>query len=114
MTTGPVLSSDQVAEQSFADPDPAAEVDAEDLLLLGDPDLDQDGGEDEYLGQERFLDDTDEDGDPLNEASGLRSGLGADLDIPDEDLDDSDMTSEPEEDDDFLGSFDGGFEDEER
>ncbi len=95
-----VLSSDQLETDEPEIPIPEADVTAEDLLLLGDPDLDQDGGEDELLGNEQYLDDTDLDDDPLNESSGRRFGSGSDLDMPDDDLDSADL---PDEEDDFFG-----------
>ena len=66
-----------------------ADVTEEDLILLGNPDQDMDGGDDEMVAVQG-LDDTDEDGDPLNEASSDMSTTGDDLDIPDADMDDPD------------------------
>jgi hypothetical protein len=60
-----------------------ADVTEDDLILLGDPDLDQDGGDDELLDNYQGLDDTDFDGEPLNEFAGTLAGTGEDLDIPD-------------------------------
>lgn len=59
-----------------------ADVTAEDLVLLGDPDQDQDGGDDEMLSNEG-LDDTDFDGDLLNESKSDVNTTGEDLDMPD-------------------------------
>lgn len=64
-----------------------ADVTKEDLAILGDPDQDMDLGEDELVKKEG-LDDTDTDGDPLNEAAVDESSTGDDLDIPDADDDD--------------------------
>ncbi len=47
--------------------DPNADVTDEDLALLGDPERDPDGLDDEELDNYEGLDDTDLDGDPLNE-----------------------------------------------
>ena len=78
--------------------DPEAEVTEDDLVLLGDPDLDQDGGDDELMDNYQGLDDTDLDGDPLNEYAGTLSATGDDLDIPDEELDSAGTNLEPLED----------------
>jgi hypothetical protein len=59
-----------------------ADVTAEDLALLGDPDQDMDMNEDEFVRKEG-LDDTDADGDPLNEAASDEDSTGDDLDVPD-------------------------------
>ena len=59
-----------------------ADVTKEDIETLGDKDQDMDLGEDELAGNEG-LDDTDFDGDPLNEAAVDASSTGDDLDIPD-------------------------------
>ena len=78
--------------------DPNAEVTEEDLDLLGDPDEDMDGGDDELMHDYTGLDDTDFDGDPLNEHSGH---TGDDLDLPDEELHNSgsDLDADDEEND---------------
>ena len=60
-----------------------ADVTDEDLALLGDKDQDLDGGDDEDFNR-ATLDETDEDGDPLNEASPKMSATGDDLDMPDD------------------------------
>ena len=65
-----------------------ADVTKEDLALLGDPDQDLDQGEDELV-LKAGLDDTDNDGDPLNEASTDDDTTGDDLDIPEADDDDA-------------------------
>lgn len=62
-----------------------ADVTEEDLLLLGDKDQDMDMNEDEDVDNGRAkLDDTDDDGDPLNE-----NATGADMDVPGSELDDA-------------------------
>lgn len=66
-----------------------ADVTVDDLLLLGDPDKDQDGLEDEQIRNEG-LDDTDFDGDLLNEAIVDNDSTGEDLTVPGSDLDDAD------------------------
>lgn len=103
----PLISSDQIETDKSEIPDPEADVTEEDLLLLGDPDLDQDDGADELPGNELYLDDTDFDDDPLNDESGLRAGSGSDLDVPDDELDNagSGLESEDEEND-FFGHLD--------
>jgi hypothetical protein len=64
-----------------------ADVTDEDLILLGDPDQDQDGGEDELISNEG-LDDTDFEGEPLNEGASDMNTAGEDLDMPEsEDFD---------------------------
>jgi hypothetical protein len=102
--TNVVLSSEQFKSDEPENPDLEADVTEEDLILLGDPDLDQDEGADELPGNDHYLDDTDFDGDLLNEESGRRAGSGGDLDMPDDDLDyaGSGMAQEDDEDD-FLG-----------
>lgn len=64
-----------------------ADVTSEDLAILGPRDQDMDGGDDESV-QKEGLDDTDEDGDPLNEAATNIDTTGDDLDIPETDLND--------------------------
>ena len=65
-----------------------ADVTDDDLALLGDPDQDMDMNEDELIRKEG-LDDTDMDGDPLNEAAVDEGSTGDDLDMPvDTDIDD--------------------------
>ena len=63
-----------------------ADVTNEDLALLGDPDQDLDMNEDELVRKEG-LDDTDMDGDPLNEAAVNEDSTGDDLDMPVDDID---------------------------
>ncbi|OQP67595.1 hypothetical protein [Niastella populi] len=58
-----------------------ADVTEEDLALLGDRDQDMDMNEDELVRKEG-LDDTDLEGDPLNEAAVDEDSTGDDLDIP--------------------------------
>src|SRR5688500_15324068 len=60
-----------------------ADVTDEDLAMLGDPDQDMDMNEDELIRKEG-LDDTDLDGDPLNEAAVNEDSTGDDLDMPEE------------------------------
>jgi hypothetical protein len=60
-----------------------ADVTDEDLLVLGDKDQDMDDGDDEMYAK-AGLDDTDFDGEPLNEAATDMSTTGEDLDIPGE------------------------------
>jgi len=100
----PVLSSEQFKSEESGILDLEANVTEEDLILLGDPDLDQDEGADELPGNDQYLDDTDFEGDLLNEESGRRAGSESDLDMSDDDLDyaGSGMAQEDEEDD-FLG-----------
>lgn len=58
-----------------------ADVTEEDLALLGDRDQDMDMSDDELVRKEG-LDDTDFEGDPLNEAAVDEDSTGEDLDIP--------------------------------
>jgi hypothetical protein len=60
-----------------------ADVTEEDIVLLGDKEQDMDGGDDEMYAK-AGLDDTDFDGEPLNEAATDMSSTGEDLDMPDE------------------------------
>lgn len=75
-----------------------ADVTAEDLALLGDPDQDMDMNEDEFIRKEG-LDDTDFDGDPLNEAAVDEASTGDDLDVPEEEEQDEKKTEDDEEND---------------
>lgn len=63
-----------------------ADVTAEDLVLLGEKDQDMDMGDDELVSKEG-LDDTDFDGELLNEAVANTDTTGDDLDIPEADED---------------------------
>lgn len=85
-----------------------ADVTPEDLALLGDPDQDMDMNEDELVRKEG-LDDTDLDGDPLNEAAVNEDSTGDDLDMPDEDNDDPKKDEDDEENDYY--SLGGGDKD---
>lgn len=101
------LSSSQFEAEESEPVKSDADVTEEDLLLLGDPDLDQDEGVDEFIGEDQFLDDTDFDGDLLNEGSGRRSGSGSDLDMPEEDLDNAGSAMQQEdEENDYFGHID--------
>ena len=86
-----------------------ADVTEEDLLLLGDPDKDNDLYDDEDLSN-AALDDTDFEGEPLNEAAGgSASATGEDLIVPGSEDDDSmeDIGEEDEENNYYsLGSDD--------
>jgi hypothetical protein len=59
-----------------------ADVTREDLVLLGDPDRDQDLNDDESMDNYQGLDDRDFDGEPLNEFAGSIAATGDDLDVP--------------------------------
>ncbi|RYD56050.1 MAG: hypothetical protein EOP56_14040 [Sphingobacteriales bacterium] len=59
-----------------------ADVTAEDLRLLGGRDEDMDVSDDELMGNMQGLDDTDFDGEKLNEGSGTLASTGEDLDLP--------------------------------
>ena len=63
-----------------------ADVTDEELLILVDKNKDMDGGDDELISNEG-LDDTDFDGEPLNEATADMDTTGDDLDIPEADGD---------------------------
>jgi hypothetical protein len=75
-----------------------ADVTKEDLEMLGDPDQDQDMNEDEFIDKEG-LDNTDFDGDPLNEAAVSEVSSGDDLDVPEEKEEDAKKTDDDEEND---------------
>jgi hypothetical protein len=75
-----------------------ADVTSEDLAILGDPDKDMDMSDDELVRKEG-LDDTDFDGDPLNEAAVDEDSTGDDLDMPEEDYDDPKKEQDDEEND---------------
>ena len=62
-----------------------ADVTEEDLALLGSKEQDLDGGEDEMLAK-AGLDDTDFEGELLNEAATDMASTGDDLDMPDDDV----------------------------
>jgi hypothetical protein len=85
-----------------------ADVTEEDLALLGDRDQDMDMNEDELIRKEG-LDDTDLDGDPLNEAAVDEDSTGDDLDMPNEGDDDARKEIEDEENDYY--SLGGGDKD---
>jgi hypothetical protein len=85
-----------------------ADVTAEDLAMLGDPDQDMDLNDDELVRKEG-LDDTDFDGDPLNEAAVDEASTGDDLDVPEEEEDDEKKTEDDEENDYY--SLGGGDKD---
>jgi len=86
-----------------------ADVTAEDLALLGDPDQDMDMNDDELVRKEG-LDDTDLDGDPLNEAAVDEASTGGDLDVPEEEEDDIKKTQDDDEENDYY-SLGGGDKD---
>ncbi|MBC7851567.1 MAG: hypothetical protein H7Y31_17615 [Chitinophagaceae bacterium] len=78
-----------------------ADVTAEDIQVLGAKDQDMDMGDDELMSNEG-LDDTDMEGDLLNEAAVNVGSTGEDLDIPDSEgqtEDDDAMGREDEEND---------------
>jgi hypothetical protein len=85
-----------------------ADVTEEDLLILGDPDQDMDMNEDELVRKEG-LDDTDFDGDPLNEAAVDETSTGEDLDMPEEESNDARKDIDDEENDYY--SLGGGDKD---
>lgn len=85
-----------------------ADVTEEDLAMLGDPDQDQDMNEDELIRKEG-LDNTDFDGDPLNEAAVDEASTGDDLDVPEEENDDPKKDMDDEENDYY--SLGGGDKD---
>lgn len=86
-----------------------ADVTSEDLVLLGDPDKDMDMSEDELVRKEG-LDDTDFEGDPLNEAAVGDDSTGDDLDMPDDDDNDGPKKDEDDEENDYY-SLGGGDKD---
>jgi hypothetical protein len=82
-----------------------ADVTDEDLLILGDKGQDMDGGDDEMYANEG-LDDTDLDGEPLNEGASDMSTTGDDLDMPGETTNPKKDAREDDEENDYysLGS----------
>lgn len=84
-----------------------ADVTDEDLAMLGDPDQDMDMNDDELIRKEG-LDDTDLEGDPLNEAAVDEDSTGDDLDMPEEDNDPK--KDEDDEENDYY-SLGGGDKD---
>lgn len=85
-----------------------ADVTEEDLAMLGDKDQDMDMNEDELVRKEG-LDDTDFDGDPLNEAAVDEGSTGDDLDIPNSGDEDARKEMDDEENDYY--SLGGGDKD---
>ncbi len=75
-----------------------ADVTEEDLAMLGDKDQDMDMNEDELVRKES-LDNTDLDGDPLNEAAVDEASTGEDLDMPDSGDEDARKEMDDEEND---------------
>jgi hypothetical protein len=84
-----------------------ADVTEEDLLILGEKDQDMDMGEDEAPGMQG-LDDTDDDGELLNEGAHSLSPTGDDLDIPGRENRDLNEPANQDEENDYysLGSDD--------
>lgn len=85
-----------------------ADVTEEDLAMLGDKDQDMDMNEDELVRKEG-LDDTDFDGDPLNEAAVNEDSTGDDLDMPESGDEDARKEIDDEENDYY--SLGGGDKD---
>jgi hypothetical protein len=85
-----------------------ADVTEEDLEMLGDPDQDMDMNDDELIRKEG-LDDTDLDGDPLNEAAVDEASDGDDLDMPD--TGDEDARKEMDDEENDYYSLGGGDKD---
>lgn len=85
-----------------------ADVTEEDLAMLGDRDQDMDMNEDELMRKES-LDNTDLDGDPLNEAAVNEVSDGDDLDMPD--TGDEDARKEIDDEENDYYSLGGGDKD---
>ncbi|WP_205509208.1 hypothetical protein [Longitalea arenae] len=85
-----------------------ADVTPEDLAMLGEKDQDMDMNEDEFIRKEG-LDDTDLDGDPLNEAAVSEDSTGDDLDMPDEN--DQDLKKPIDDEENDYYSFGSGDND---
>jgi len=85
-----------------------ADVTEEDLAMLGDKDQDMDMNEDELVRKEG-LDDTDFDGDPLNEAAVDEDSTGDDLNI--RDSGDEDARKEMDDEENDYYSLGGGDKD---
>jgi hypothetical protein len=99
VTSDELLTSEEIDDTDglSAVLDPDAEVTEEDLALLGDPDQDMDGLDDEEMANYKGLDNTDFDGTPLNENSRTVATNGLDLDMPGEELDNSGSALEEED-----------------
>lgn len=69
--------------------DPDADVTAEDMMMLDRADRGIDESDDAQAPLRAQLDETDEDGDPLNEAAGREGMLGDDIDVPGSEADDA-------------------------
>ncbi len=77
----------------------ASNVSNEERALLDESERGMDGSDDEMAPARAHLDETDLDGDPLNESSGRENFLGDDLVVPGSELDDANenIGSEDEE-----------------
>jgi len=80
--SGPKSSADREGE------DPETDVTEEDIMLLDGAERGIDESDDAQAPLRAQLDETDDDGDPLNEASGREGFPGDDLDVPGSENDD--------------------------
>ncbi len=79
----------RATERDDNDDDPDAVVTEEERMLLDRAERGVDNSDDETAPMRAQLDETDEDGDPLNEASGREGYLGDDLVVPGSEQDDA-------------------------
>jgi hypothetical protein len=83
---GNPVSNPQQSPRSGADTettlDPDTDVTEEELMLLDQAERGIDESDDAQAPIRAHLDETDDDGDPLNESAGREGSLGADIDIP--------------------------------
>lgn len=80
---GPKSAADREGE------DPDTDVTEEDLMMLDRADRGIDESDDAQAPLRAQLDETDEDGDPLNEAAGREGMIGDDIDVPGSETDDA-------------------------
>jgi hypothetical protein len=81
--------SPRSAADAETEADPDADVTPEDLMMLDRADRGVDESDDAQAPLRAQLDETDEDGDPLNEASGREGYMGDDIDVPGSETDDA-------------------------
>ncbi len=95
----PRQATDDADNSGRPQDDVEADVTNEELMLLDQADRGLDDSDDAQAPMRAQLDETDEDGDPLNEAAGREGLLGDDIDVPGSEADDANeaMGEEDEE-----------------
>lgn len=96
-----LLSSEQQEDDVDIVMGTEADVTEDDLVLLGDADEDQDMNEDELI-RKPSLDNTDADGDLLNEAGSEETGDDLDIPEPEESEEDTDALDQGDEENDYY------------